>query len=142
MSLVNPTDLKQLALTINGVPVTGASDDDFVVLAPNAGPYSYKVGGRGEYAPARTNDDGATITISIFEGATAVRQRLDEIVRLQKTQGLTSATYARISIKNPLTKEHITADKCWIDTEPERASGVEQSARVYVFRTDEYKVLG
>lgn len=142
MSLVNPTDLKQLAVNINGVPVTGASDNDFVTVTPNAGPYSFKVGGRGEYAPARTNDDGATIMFSIFEGATAVRQRLDEIVRLQKTQGLNSATYARISIKNPLTGEHITADKCWIDTEPDRGFGVEQNAREYTFRTNEYKVLG
>lgn len=132
-----PYDLKSVQVTVNGVPLSGASDGDFIAIAPNANVYDKTPGARGEYAISKTNDDGGTITISIFQGSRVNRGLLDNVVRTQKIVGIQPGTFATITVEDLQTGEVITCARCWIETEPTRNFGASQQAREYVFATDE-----
>jgi len=136
-----PYDLKRVAVIVNGVPLTGAADGDFVTWTPNGNVHEKTPGARGEYAVSRTNDEGGTIAFSVWQGARGPAVTLDAIVELQKSAGLSAATFVEIQIKDLQTGEHLVFPQCWIETEPTRAFGATQQAREYVFACDTHVVV-
>lgn len=130
--------LRRVAVTINGVPLSGAADGDFVTITPNANVHDKTPGARGEYAVSATNDRGATITFNVFQGSTVNRNVLETVARQQRDLGLGPATLAVIEVTDLETGEEITCPRCWIETLPTRNFGQQQQGREYVFATDEY----
>lgn len=136
----NAYDLKRVAVIVNGVPLGGAADGDFVTITPAAETYSKTAGARGEYAVSRTNDNGATITFNLFQGSRIDRGTLESLIRTQRTVGVNQATLITIQINDLQTGERVVCSRCWIEQEPTRAFGQAQQGREYVFACDEYIV--
>lgn len=136
-----PYDLKRVAVTIDGILLTGASDGDFVTISPDGNVHEKTLGARGEVAVSATNNKMGTITLSIFQGARNPRATLDAIIARQEALGLSDATTVEIQVKDLQTGEHIVLPRCWIETEPTRAFGATQQSRDYVFAFDERIVV-
>jgi hypothetical protein len=137
---IEPYDLKLVVVTIDSTILEGGSDQDFVTVEPDGQAFNDALGSRGEVAVSATNNNIQTITLSIWQGSKAIRERLDAIVKRQKLN--LKANFVRISVKDLSTGESVTMPRCWIRTEPTRAFGADQQARDYVFRSDDMYVNG
>lgn len=134
-------NLRRVVVTLNGVPVTGGADGDFIAIAPNANDYNKTTGSRGEIAVSRVNDESGTITVRVFQNATADIARIEAVIRAQKSLGLQEGTFARWEVKDLNSGEHLVMDQCWSETPPARNFGTDQQAREYVFGYAELQSL-
>lgn len=134
-------NLRRVAVTLNGVLLSGAADGDFVVVTPNAPDYNATPGARGEIAVSRNNDESGTVQFRFYQGASSQRAIVEQIIRVQRATGLQDGTFAKIEIKDLQTGEHLVMDQCWSADKPGRNFGADQQAREYTFGFAELEVL-
>jgi hypothetical protein len=60
-------DPKKVVITLGGVPISGYADGTFVQIDPNSEAWTRKVGADGEVARALSNDNTATIQITLMQ---------------------------------------------------------------------------
>lgn len=126
-------------VTIDGIPITGAADGDFVVIDYNAPIYNTTVGGDGDYHRATSNDQGGTCVIRVMQTSIAARVALDNIIRLHE-QGL--APTHTIAVRSLTTGEHIVLTQAYPEERPSHTFAQETSVREYQFRSPRINKIG
>lgn len=125
-------NLAQTITAIDGLPITGAADGDFITITYNADIYNTTVGGDGDYHRATSNDQGGDLVIRVMQTSVAARRLLSGILRRHR---LGSAEKHTIAVTNLQTGEQIIATECYPTTPPTLTQAAEVSVREYTFKS-------
>jgi hypothetical protein len=92
MAITKAYSLKNVALTVGGIPIPAESEDEFVRFERNAEAYTTEVAADGTYTIVESSDEGATCTITLKGNARAARI----LAGLLQAQKATQRTTGRI----------------------------------------------
>lgn len=139
MALQGTQSLKHCIVSINGLPITGAAEGEFINITYSQPVYTFQEGADGELHRSKTGSTVGTITISVYQTSLSARRILDNVVRIQEAAVPNSLnedpTLAKISVRNLATNEVYECNQCSIETRPTMSQGRDSSPRQYVFRS-------
>ncbi len=122
MPATNKYSSKDVSITVNGTPITGVMDGEFLTITPSVDPAAIHVGGDGEATMVVSADESATIAITLKQ--TSLSNAVLSLLRSTK------AVFAVIIKDNSGTSIH-TAAKAFISGSPAPAYGQDITGRVW-----------
>lgn len=125
-------NLTQCDVTINGLPIGGAGEGDFVVIEWSAPIYNFKTGAGGDDHRATSNDQGAAIKIKVAQTSVAFVTALDAILRRHE-QGLGGSE--TIVVRNRGTGKTYSCFLCYPTDRPNESFGNTVADLEYAFRS-------
>jgi structural protein KPP10_ORF10 len=125
-------DADQVTVSINGIPISGYADGEFLSIEPEADNFSDVVGSDGEVARSKTNDRRATVTLTLLQ-TSASNALLSALANLDKAApgGL---GVGALLVRDRQGTAIFSAAECWISKEPTRGFGREAGPREWTLR--------
>ena len=122
MPVLNKYSSKDVSITVNGTPITGTMDGEFLTITPTVDPAALHVGGDGEATMVVNADESATIAITLKQ--TSLSNPGLSLLRATK------AVFAVIIKDNSGTSIH-TGAKCFISGATVVSYGQDVTGRVW-----------
>lgn len=125
----------QVQIVVAGIPVTGGwGDGDFVSIESDEDAFSLVVGTDGEATRSRTNNKGATITLTLMQSSD-VNDLLSALHALD-VNSPGGAGIGPFFCRDGNGRSLYMAESCWIQKRPTAVFGREAGPREWVIRTD------
>ena len=127
-------DASEVQIVVAGVAIEGFADGDFITIEDDEDAYSMQVGTDGEAARSKTNNRGATITISTLQ-TSAANTALSALHNLDRNSsgGLGIGPFL---CDDQSGNSLYAAEKCWIQKRPSAVFGREAQGREWIVRTN------
>lgn len=127
-------DPKLILITFGPIVITGFAPGTFCKIDQDEDAYSLQVGADGEATRSRTNNNAATIEVSLMQTALA-NDLLSQQHELDKATPA-GAGCLPLMIKDAQGRALYAAQNAWIQRAPSREFGVEATGRTWTLRTD------
>lgn len=141
MALCKTYNSNQVILLVGNVPIDAGRDSgEFVNITFEADIYSDQVGADGEVARYGTNDDRATVTITLMQTSSGndVLSTFAERDRQAKLAG-TAGAKVTFSLRDLSGRTQFSANNCWIQKLPDSPLGSEIKTRAWTLRAADMK---
>ena len=112
--LVMSYDPKKVILTLGGVPIGGYADGTFVQIDPNGDTWTKKVGADGEVNRAKSNDNTATVQITLMQTSLSNAY----LRQVEKADRLTGLGMLPLSFTDLNTMETKFWPQAWVSVTP------------------------
>lgn len=131
---MKPYDPKAVFITLGAILVEGYADGTFVKITSDEPAYSLKVGADGESVRTRTNNNAATIELTLMQSS-LTNTLLSQLHNIDRNlPGGTGAV--PFLCKDALGASLYAAEQCWVEKRPDAEFGLEASTRTWTLRTN------
>lgn len=127
-------DPKAVTIVVGTLPVSGFADGTFLRIEQNADAFSLQVGSDGEACRTRSNDNSATITLTLMQSSLA-NDLLSDLHALDKSLPA-GAGCVPLQVKDLSGRSMFIAQQCWIKKAPAAEFGREAGPREWTLETD------
>jgi hypothetical protein len=134
--LVMTYDPKKVIITLGGVPINGYADGTFVQIDPNGDTWTKKVGADGEVARALSNDNTATVQITLMQTSLS-NIYLQTVMNADKLTGLGMLP---LSFTDVNSGEFHYWPQAWVTTAPPTGRAKETTDKQWTIHTGQEAV--
>jgi len=125
-------DPDQINISLNGIPISGYADGEFVRIEKESDGFADVVGTDGEVSRSKTNDDRATVSIILM-------QTSDSNILLSALHTLDrnvpgGAGVGALLIRDAQGTSIFAASECWISKAPDVTFDREPTSREWTLR--------
>lgn len=128
-NILRSHDLKQVQLTIDGVPISGFAESGKVTFEFSGDAWTNAVGSAGEVTTSKSNDSRVVATITCRQGGRGHTVLGSKFQEQQRQQGPVKTM--RFFMLNPVTGEKISDDQAVFQTRPAPSQEVEAGDREF-----------
>jgi hypothetical protein len=129
-------DPKKVIITLGGVPIGGYADGTFVQIDPNGEIWQKKVGADGEVARSLSNDNTATVQITLMQTSLS-NIYLKTVMNADKLTGLGMLP---LSFTDMNTGEERFWPEAWVSAEPSTGRAKETTDTQWTIHTGQEAV--
>jgi hypothetical protein len=126
-------DPKAILMSLGAIPIDGFGDGTFVKITSDEAAFSLKVGADGEATRVRTNNNAATIEVTLMQGSLS-NTLLSNLHQLDRSVpgGLGVAPFL---LKDLLSAAQYVAEQAWVEKPPDAEFALEAGTRTWMIRT-------
>jgi len=120
-------NLKEVILTVNGIPVSGFGDGDAVTVEFSEEAWTMVVGADGEVTRSRTNNESGSFQVTLMQTSEA-NGIFQQWMQQDKLFG---RALVGVTLTDTTRGEVIAATQCWIEQTPSREFNRDAGSRVW-----------
>lgn len=125
---VDTYNLKEVIITVNGIPMSGFGDNDALTVEYQEDAWTTKTGADGEVVRSRTNNEVALFRLTLMQTSEA-NQVLQAAILLDKAIGRTLFGVGMVDLNR---SEVLSGTDCYIQQSPQRQYNKEAGEREWV----------